>query len=219
MSRFLITVFGLTSAAAMAQEPAPRPFTPLPKADIQINVAGGGSILTTVPTPDGRRLTMRDGSETIELQERNGGKDIVLKHERMVNGAPKRNDYKAPDLDTLKKQHPDAADLYRRIITRANVQPALPPPIRINGANGMPQFVFPGRQSPQPGEGQRRLTAFLAGQQIKIEDRYGAQIEISVTRTVDGRSQTETHTAADLATLTNERPELAAVYRRLTGLN
>ena len=123
------------------------------------------------------------------------------------------------DLDALKKQNPDAADLYRRITTRANQQPVPQPPIRVVGPNGMPQFVFPGRQVPQPGEGQRRLTAFLSGQQIKIEDRYGAQIEISVTKTVDGQPQTESHSAVDLATLTKERPELAALYRRLTGAN
>jgi hypothetical protein len=219
MLHLALAVVTLMPGLAAAQDPAPRPQPPpLPRSNIQVNITGGASVLTTVTAGDRRTLLMREGSEKIELQEREGGKEIVLRHERPVNGAMKRDEYKAADLDALKTQHADA-DLYRRITERAKNQPPRAAPIRVPGPNGALQFALPNRQTPQPGEGTRRLSAVVQGQRVTIDDRYGAQIEITVTKTVDGQPQTENYSAADLATLKKERPELAALYRRLTGLN
>lgn len=205
-----------TAQAGLAQDPVPN-FQPLPRAALKPTTART-SISVSIG-PGSRSITLREGDEKIELREREEGKEIKLSHERIVNGATKRDEYQAPDLETLKKQNPDAADLYRRAIEKIQIRPAIP--IRVPGPNGIAQLGLPfGRpQQPQPGQGNRVLTATVKGQQVRIEDRYGTNIEISITRTVDGKDQVDKHSAADLATLKKEHPEIAMLYQRLTGTN
>jgi hypothetical protein len=199
------------AADGLAQEPLPR--APLPRAPLRPTTARTSYSISIGPGQ--RSITLREGDEKIELLEREEGKDITLKHERLVNGATRRDEYKAPDLDTLKKQSPDAADLYRRAVERVQR------PARVQVPNGIAQIGLPFGRSvqPQPGQGNRVLTASVKGQQVRIEDRYGANIVVSITRQVDGEDKVEKFNAPDVATLKKEHPEIAALYQRLTGLN
>lgn len=213
-------VFGLTTAAfAQAVPEVPQPL-PLAPGQVSVTVSSSG---ITVSQANGRRsVKLQQGDETIELQEREGGKEIRLRHVRKVNGEQKQDEYQAPDLETLQKQHPQAAELYRRAVERANALQVRPliqvPAIGPDGRVLAPFSLGQGHQPP-PGQGQRTIQATIKGQKVKISDRYGAQIELAITRMVDGKEQTEEHTAPDLATLKKQAPEAAALYQRLTGMN
>lgn len=209
------------ATAVFAQAPGEAPQAlPLPRVQVTVTAASSG---ITVSQGNGRRsIKLQEGDEKIELQERDGGKEIRLRHERKVNGEQKQDEYQAPDLETLQKQHPQAAELYRRAVERANalqVRPLLQVPAI--GAEGRVLAPFSLGQShqPPPGQGQRTIQATVKGHKVKISDRYGAHIEMAITRKVDGREQTEEHTAPDLATLKKQAPEAAALYQRLTGMN
>jgi len=198
-------------ALLCAEEPAPKPETkpPVPPR-VGLNVPA--TVRLSVSSGPGRRtITVQEGDEKIELQERDNPKEITIRHERKVNGELKKDEYKAADLDALKKQHPAAADLYRRVTDRGGT--------RLIPGIGLPPFAMPNGQPLGPGHGYRSISATVKGQRVSIEDRYGAQIEISVTRTVDGKEQADRYSAADLATLRSEHPEIAALYSRLTGQN
>ena len=60
-----------------------------------------------------RQVEVQNGDEKIEINDVNG-KDIQLKHTRQVDGKAKTDEYKAADLDELKKKHPEAAKLYEK---------------------------------------------------------------------------------------------------------
>lgn len=209
------------ATAVFAQAPADVP-QPLPLPRVQVSVTATSSGITVSQGNGRRSIKLQEGDEKIELQEREGGKEIRLRHERKVNGEQKQDEYQAPDLETLQKQHPQAAELYRRAVERANALQVRPliqvPAIGPDGRVLAPFSLGQGHQPP-PGQGQRTIQATVKGQKVKISDRYGAQIEIAITRNVDGKEQTEEHAAPDLATLKKQAPEAAALYQRLTGMN
>jgi hypothetical protein len=203
------------TGTATAQDTPPKSDAPPAPARNAVATPGGSRFTMSRGNNGKRSITLQENGEKLELQETEGGKDITLRRERQVNGELKKDEYKAADLEMLKKQHPEAAELYRRLTERVAARPPVPFP----NPNGFPQFAFPGAQSLPPGQGVRSLVATVKGQRVQIEDRYGTQIEIAVTRTVDGKEQTEKHSAPDIATLKKDRPELAALYGRLTGTN
>lgn len=195
---------GIGFAAADEPPPAERAAAPRnPTSSTRATIAANGQ----------RSITFQTQDEKVEIQERDGGKEITIRHEKKVNGETKKAEYKAADLETLKKQHPEAAELYRRATERIAVRPFPQFP------NGMPQFGFVGGPALAPGQGVRSVSATVKGQRVQIDDRYGSKIEMSVTRTVDGKDVTEKYSAADVAALKAEHPEAAALYLKITGTN
>jgi hypothetical protein len=60
-----------------------------------------------------RKIRVTEGATQIEIQDKEG-QDIRMKVTREVNGQPMSTEYEADDLDDLKANHPDAAELYEK---------------------------------------------------------------------------------------------------------
>jgi hypothetical protein len=60
-----------------------------------------------------RKIRVMDGATEIQIEDKDG-KDIRMKVTREVNGQPMSTEYEADDLDDLKANHPDAAELYEK---------------------------------------------------------------------------------------------------------
>lgn len=58
-----------------------------------------------------RKIRAIEGDTQIEIRDKEG-KDIRMKVTRVVNGQPMSTEYEAEDLEKLKANHPDAAELY-----------------------------------------------------------------------------------------------------------
>uniref|UniRef100_A0A7C4LKG0 SLA1 homology domain-containing protein n=1 Tax=Schlesneria paludicola TaxID=360056 RepID=A0A7C4LKG0_9PLAN len=216
-----LAAVGVAAAQQAPPQAPPRNELPIAPAAPRVQMTIGTSSGMTVTMSNGRRsATLREGDETIELKERDGGKEITLRHERKVNGELKKDEYQAPDLDTLKQQHPQAVELYRRIANRIQAIQIRPiGQVQGLGGNVIAPFAYPHNQNPPPGQGRRTIHATVQGKKVQISDRYGLQIEVAVTRMVDGKEQTEQFSAPDLAALKKNSPEVAELYQRLTGTN
>lgn len=188
----LFAVLLMTAGAAWAQN-APPPAVPAARST-QVTINNGH-----------RTIVIKAGEETIEITDTNG-KDIALRHERLVDGKKKSDKYAAPDLPTLQKNHPEAAELYRKNTAGVMVQ------MQVRGANAAPFSMINPALSPI---GSRRIQARIHGQKVEIEDVGGRDIRIKVTpRNPEAAKEFR---AADPETLRREHPSIAELYDQLTG--
>lgn len=189
--------------------------------NVQIVVGGLAMRRSTKIDAKGRRtIEATEGEEKIEISDTNG-KDIELKHTRLVDGKSKTDEFKATDLDDLKKKNPDAAKLYEKHTAGNNVV--------IGGAGGgalqiqiggvARPIAPPGFQvEPAPsGPGPRTIRAEQDGRRVEISDGDGSRIRVKVTTTVDGKEMTQEYAAEDLAALKSENPDIARLYEKFTG--
>jgi hypothetical protein len=174
-----------------------------------------------------RHIEAVSGGEKVEINDTNG-KEIELKHTHQVDGKEKTDEYKADDLDDLKKKHPDAAKLYEKYTAgqRIGIGPgAVGVPLPIGGVPrgfGVPGVrPVPGLQptvpTPNPSDGVRTIRSELDGRKIEITDADGTKIRIKLINEIDGKEVAQEFTADDLKTLRAEHPEAARLYEQLTG--
>lgn len=104
-------------------------------------LGGGNQRQIAVTNVNGQRtIKAVENGKTVEITDRDG-KDIAMKVVEEVDGQKKTTEYKAADLDELKKKHADAAKLYEQYTQQA-------PGIQL-------QAVFnagPGLALPAPGK-------------------------------------------------------------------
>lgn len=211
------------------------PGVPQNQAQIQINgqlFGGIGGLNQTmeVSVVDGKRqVKVQNGDEKVEINDENG-KDIVLKHTRPVDGKAKTDEYKAADLDDLKKKHPEAAKLYEKHgganlggVNLGAGGGGIQIQMRAAGVGGAPlQFQprFQVEPVPVPSNrpaGPRTIRAEQDGRKIEITDEDGQKIRVKMTKTIDGKDVSQEFSADDLKTLKAEHPEAAKLYEQLTG--
>lgn len=211
------------------------PGAPGNQAQIQINgqlLGGVGGLNQTmeVSVVNGKRqIKVQNGDEKVEINDENG-KDIVLKHTRPVDGKAKTDEYKAADLDDLKKKHPEAAKLYERHgganlggVNLGAGGGGIQIQMRAAGVGGAPlQFQprFQVEPVPVPSNrptGPRTIRAEQDGRKIEITDEDGQKIRVKMTKTIDGKDVSQEFSADDLKTLKAEHPEAAKLYEQLTG--
>jgi hypothetical protein len=213
--------------------PVPNPAIPpgIPRAGIRINGqflggAGGQSVKISV-TNNKRHIESQNGDEKVEITDI-AGKDIELKHTRTVDGKSKTDEYKAADLDELKKKHPEAAKLYEKHAANnlnfggaGGAGGAIQLQVRAGAVPGGPfQIEAPNFQSPgslsQP-TGPRTIRAELDGRKIEITDEDGMKIRVKLIKLVDGKEVSQEFSADNLKLLKSEHPQAAALYEQLTG--
>lgn len=212
------------------QRPRPVPLGGFPgnQAQIQVNGqlfggAGGLNQTMEVSVVNGKRhIKVQSGDEKVEIDDQNG-KDILLKHTRPVDGKEKTDEYKADDLDDLKKKHPEAARLYEKHGGTNLVGGGIQIQVRAAGQGGLPFQLQPRFQAepvPVPASrpsGPRTIRADQDGRKIEITDEDGQKIRVKLTKTIDGKEVSEEYSADDLKTLKAEHPEAARLYEQLTG--
>ncbi len=206
------------------------PGAPGNQAQIQINgqlFGGLGGLNQTmeVSVVNGKRqIKVQNGDEKVEINDQDG-KDILLKHTRPVDGKSKTDEYKAADLDDLKKKHPEAARLYEKH-SGANLGiggGGIQIQMRAAGAGGVPLQLQPRFQVepvPAPSNrpaGPRTIRAEQDGRKIEITDENGEKIRVKMTKTIDGKEVSQEFSADDLKSLKAEHPEAAKLYEQLTG--
>ena len=148
-----------------------------------------------------------------------------MKHTRPVDGKAKTDEYKAADLDDLKKKHPEAAKLYEKHAGAALALGGggIQIQMRAAGAGGAPfQFqprfnVEPVPVPPNRPAGPRTIRTEQDGRKIEITDEDGQKIRVKMTKTIDGKEVSQEFSADDLKTLKAEHPEAAKLYEQLTG--
>lgn len=173
---------------------------------------------------DKRHIEAVNGDEKVEITD-TSGKDIELKHTRTVDGKSKTDEFKADDLDDLKKKHPDAAKLYEKYAAGRNAGfgGAIQMQIRGNAGGAFPLArPVPGfrpelNPTPNQTDGARTIRAELDGRKIEITETDGQKIRIKLTKMVDGKEVAQEFSADDLKTLKAEHPEAAKLYEQLTG--
>ncbi len=174
---------------------------------------------------DKRHIEAVAGDEKVEITDTNG-KDIELKHTRRVDGKSKTDEFKADDLDDLKKKHPDAAKLYEKYAAGPNLGVGGGIQMQIGGIGAprpvqLPRLVpgFRPELNPMPNQtdGARTIRAELDGRKIEITETDGMKIRIKLTKMVDDKEVAQEFTADDLKTLKTEHPEAAKLYEQLTG--
>ena len=191
------------------------------QAQIQIFGAAGPRNSTRVTNNNGNRtIEIENGDEKIVIKDVNG-KDIELKHTRPVDGKSKTDEFKADDLDDLKKKHPEAAKLYEKHAGAGNLIPgggAGGIQIQINGGGGFLQVQprFQAELAPRPS-GPRTIRSELDGRKIEVSDEDGKKIRVKLIKVVDGKDVAQEFSADDLKTLKAEHPEAAKLYEQLTG--
>ncbi len=94
---------------------------------IQIQIQGGvfaagnGRMTRTEVNNNGERtITIDDNGKEVEISDRDG-EDIKITITETVNGAEETSEYAAEDLDDLKQNHPDIAEMYEKY-TQPNAQ-------------------------------------------------------------------------------------------------
>lgn len=210
---FIITV--TVAIPAMAQPPAPPPPVQIP---IRATIRGTVSKATQF-SGDQRKISVTQDGETIVIEDK-AEKNITVRRTRMVDGEKKTEEFKAPDFDTLKKNHPDAAELYRKHTDgvqnaqqmRAQIQIQIQQ--RLN--NGNP-FDLPRNGLARRGQGTRQIMSSSKGKSIEIEDHYGEKIVIKITDQRSAEPKTRTIEAEDLSDLETKDAEAAGHYKRLTA--
>jgi hypothetical protein len=174
---------------------------------------------------DKRHIEAVAGDEKVEITDTKG-KDIELKHTRQVDGKSKTDEFKADDLDDLKKKHPDAAKLYEKYAAGPNLGFGGGIQMQIGGI-GAPRPVqlprpVPGfrpelNPTPNQTDGARTIRAELDGRKIEVTETDGMKIRVKLTKMVDDKEVAEEFSADDLKTLKAEHPEAAKLYEQLTG--
>jgi hypothetical protein len=177
---------------------------------------------------DKRHIQAVTGDEKVEITDTNG-KDIELKHTRPVDGKSKTDQFKADDLDDLKKKHPDAAKLYEKYVGQRNPVFGGGVQMQIGGGLGAPRPVqlprpVPGfrpefNPTPMPTQtdGARTIRAELDGRKIEITETDGMKIRVKLIKMVDDKEVAQEFSADDLKSLKAEHPEAAKLYEQLTG--
>ena len=196
------------------------PFGGVLNANVQINGGANQSVRIKVVNGD-RTIEVQNGDEKIEIRDKNG-KEIELKHTRPVDGKAKTDEYKAADLDDLKKKHPEAARLYEKYSPGNGIVPNPGAQIQIQAIPGGFRAINGGvRLTPtdlgpiQPGP--RTIRAELDDRTIEITDDDGRKIRVKITKTIDGKETTEAFSADDLKELKTEHPDVAKLYEKYTG--
>lgn len=197
---------------------------------IQINGRAivGGNVQTmnaSVDNNNQRHIEAESGGEKVEITDK-AGKNIELKHTRQVDGKQKTDEYKADDLDDLKKKHPEAAKLYEKYTDGQGMGIGGAIQLQIGGGfqggiggpvvRPIPGFR-PALPAPPQTDGSRTIRSELDGRKIEITDTEGTKIRIKLTKMVDGKEVAQEFTADDLKTLKSEHPEVARLYEQLTG--
>ncbi len=210
LSQVLFAVLAVTAPLA-AQPPAPPP--PQIQIRMGINVSGSRTIQMN---GDHRRITVNEKDESITIED-TAGKNITIRRTRTLDGQKKSEEFKAPDLETLKKNHPDAAELYQKQTEAAkNLQIQIPPPRPLNPGD---PFGMPRTNRSLRGQGTRQITSTSKGKTVEIKDRYGEEIVITLTDRRSGESKPRKIEADDLADLEAKDAEAAGHYKRLTAEN
>lgn len=174
---------------------------------------------------DKRHIEAVAGDEKVEITDTNG-KDIELKHTRRVDGKSKTDEFKADDLDDLKKKHPDAAKLYEKYVAGPNAGVGGGFQFQIGGVGAarpvqlprpVPGFRPELNPTPSQTDGARTIRAELDGRKVEITETDGMQIRIKVTKLLDDKEVAEEFSADDLKTLKTDHPDAAKLYEQLTG--
>ena len=189
-------------------------------ANVQINGGANQSVRIKVVNGD-RSIEVQNGDEKIEIRDKNG-KEIELKHTRPVDGKAKTDEYKATDLDDLKKKHPDAAKLYEKYAPGNGIAGGAAAQIQIQAGPGGFRAINGGlRLTPTElgpiSPGPRTIRAELDGRKIEITDDDGRNIRVKITKILDGKETTEAFSADDLKELKAEHPDVAKLYEKYTG--
>ncbi len=212
----LIALLLTVPVTVSAQAPAPPP----PQIQLRATINGGLNKSVQI-AGNQRKITVTQGDETIAIEDANE-KNNVIRRTRTVNGEKKTEEFKAPDLETLKKNHPDVAELYRKhtegVLNGEKMQAQLQLQLqqRLNGGD---PFGVPRNALPRRGQGTRKITSTAKGKTIEIEDRYGEKIVMKITDKKSRDPQMRTIEAEDLAELTTKDAEAAGHYKRLTAEN
>ena len=189
-------------------------------ANVQIN--GGANQRVQIKMVNGdRTIEVQIGDEKIEIRDKNG-KEIELKHTRPVDGKAKTDEYKAADLDDLKRKHPEAAKLYEKYAPGNGIAGGAAAQIQIQAGPGGFRAINGGlRLTPTDlgpiSPGPRTIRAELDDRKIEITDDDGRKIRVKITKTIDGKETTEAFSADDLKELKAEHPDVAKLYEKYTG--
>ena len=190
------------------------------RGNVQIN--GGANQRVQIKITNGdRTIEVQNGDEKIEIRDKNG-KEIELKHTRPVDGKPKTDEYKATDLDDLKKKHPEAAKLYEKYAPGNGIVGGAAAQIQIQAVPGGFRAINGGlRLTPTDlgptSPGPRTIRADLDDRKIEITDDEGRNLRVKITKTVEGKQTTEEFSADDLKELRAEHPDVAKLYEKYTG--
>lgn len=189
-------------------------------ANVQIN--GGANQRVQIKMVNGdRTIEVQIGDEKIEIRDKNG-KEIELKHTRPVDGKAKTDEYKAADLDDLKRKHPEAAKLYEKYAPGNGIAGGAAAQIQIQAGPGGFRAINGGlRLTPTDlgpiSPGPRTIRAELDDRKIEITDDDGRNIRVKITKIIDGKETTEAFSADDLKELKAEYPDVAKLYEKYTG--
>lgn len=204
--------------ALMAQ---PQPPVPLPP-QIQVRGALNGATSKSIRLNGQlRSITVTQDGETIAIED-TVGKNITIRRTRTVNGEKRTETFQAPDLETLKKNHPEAAELYRKHteneLNAAQMQAQLQAQLQARQAAGG-GFFGPNSFATRPGQGSRKLMSTSRGKSVEIEDQYGENIKIRITDRQSGEPKVREIEAKNPTELQERDAEAAGHYKRLTGDN
>ncbi|WP_010588393.1 hypothetical protein [Schlesneria paludicola] len=171
-----------------------------------------------------RMITVVGDEEKVEITDK-GGKEITVKHTRMVAGKPETTEHKADNLEALKGKSRLAAALYEKY-AGAPRQPvggmrplAVPPPVPVNGRAPIQAQFFLNDDPELSRPGPRRIRVELKDRRIEIYDGAGAAIRINIVKRVDDKDQIEEVLAENLVDLMDNHPELGRLYEKYTGIN
>ena len=194
------------------------PFGGAFNATVQINGGANQSVRIKVVNGD-RTIEVKNGDEKIEIRDKNG-KEIELKHTRPVDGKAKTDEYKAVDLDDLKKKHPEAAKLYEKYAPGNGIAGGAAAQIQIQAVPGgfrVDQFQRTPTEFGPTSPGPRTIRAQRDDRKIEITDDDGRKIRVKITKTVEGKETAEAFSADDLKELKAEHPDVAKLYEKYTG--
>ena len=187
--------------------------------NVQIINGGVNERIQTKIVDGIRTIEAQTGDEKIEIRDKNG-KEIELKHTRPVDGKAKTDEYKAADLDDLKKKHPEAAKLYEKYAAGNVIVGGAAAQVQIQavpgGFRGGQLLVTPPEFGPTP-PGPRTIRAQLDDRKIEITDEDGRKIRVKITKTIDRKESSESFSADDLKELKAEHPDAAKLYEKYTG--
>ncbi len=205
--------FALLVTTALLSTDAQPPAPPPPQIQIRtgFNINGSRSVQINGQS---RKISVSEKDETIIIED-TAGKNIKIRRIRTVDGQKKTEEFQAPDADTLKKNHPDIADIYRKHVEGAiQLQIQVPAPQRMNPGD---PFGIPRNGLSRRGQGTRQITSSSKGKTVEIDDHYGEKIVIKITDRRSAEPKTRTIEADNLEDLETKDAEAAEHYRRLTA--
>lgn len=165
-----------------------------------------------------RTISVASDEEKIEITDKSG-KEITVKHTRMVAGKSETSEHKADTLEALKGKSRAAASLYEKYAgaPRPAAGGIRLPPIPEGRAPIQAQFFLsddPEMNRPGP----RRIRVELADRRLEIHDGGGPAIRINTIKRVDDKDQVVEVLADNLAHLNKTNPELGRLYEKYTGI-